>query len=266
MCGYRSDITFTVRGYHCPEMSVPNNPVDRRPGRAQGANMNTASVPQATAHCVVAASALAVALTLAGCQALASSRPDPVPGTAATDTAVESPTISPPASDSEGSPSTSAPAITSDIIGYWHRPQTCAELLTAFEAAGLAQSHIGWAQGNFYSGEKGPTTGDPCAGAEGPLEHSHWFTETGEFGSHDQARQQVDYGDYTLVDSDTLSFPSHSTEFGFEGDILVDFRIDSGGATFEVTIPQTCDSACQDAHAWALSAFASGAWTAGDVP
>lgn len=167
------------------------------------------------------------------------------------------------------SATTSPPAdsvITSEIVGYWHRAQTCEELLATFEAAGLAASHAGWLQGNFFGGEEGPSTGDPCAGAEGPLEHSHWFTETGGFGSHDQDGQEVDGGDYTLVDSDTLSFPSHSTEFGYAGDILVDFAIDDGVATFQVNIPDSCDAHCQDAHAWALSAFSSGPWAAGDVP
>jgi len=195
-----------------------------------------------------------VMLLLAGCNT-------------ATDTTEDSATISPPAPDAEGgSPSASASLIVSDIIGYWHRAQTCSELLPSFEAAGLAQSHSGWLQGNFYGGEEGPATGDLCAGAQGPLEHSHWFTETGEFGSNDQAGQQVDFGDYRLVDSDTLSFPSHSTEFGYGGDILVDYTIDAGVATFGVIIPEPCDAACQNAHAWALSAFASGPWETGDVP
>ena len=77
------------------------------------------------------------------------------------------------------SPSASAASITSEIVGYWHRAQTCEELVPAFEAAGLTVSHRGWLQGNFYGGAEGPATGDVCAGAEGPLEHSHWFTETG---------------------------------------------------------------------------------------
>ena len=163
-------------------------------------------------------------------------------------------------------PSPSAAAIKSDVIGYWHRPQTCSEMLAAFEAAGFAQTHTGWLQGNFYGGEEGPTTGDLCAGAQGPLEHSHWFTEAGEFGSNDQAGQQVDSGDFVLVDSDTLSFPSHAAEFGYGGDVLVDFTVDDRVATFSVIVPEPCDDGCQNAHAWALSAFASGPWEAGDVP
>lgn len=176
-------------------------------------------------------------------------------------------TSSPPTSQAvTTSTSGAGSVITSEIVGYWHRAQTCGELLATFQAAGLAESHTGWLQGNFYGGEEGPTTGDLCAGAEGPLEHSHWFTETGEFGSHDQAREEVDGGDYSLTDSDTLSFPSHSAEFGYDGDILVDFTIDDSVATFRVNIPDSCDAPCQEAHAWALSAFSSGPWAPGDVP
>lgn len=183
----------------------------------------------------------------------------------ATGTTDQSATTSPPTSTAEDvNPSESV--ITSEIVGYWHRAQTCEELLATFQAAGLADSHRGWLQGNFYGGEEGPTTGDLCAGAEGPLEHSHWFTETGEFGSHDQAGEVVDGGDYTLIDSDTLSFPSHSAEFAYDGDILVDFTIDDEVVTFQVNIPDPCAAPCQDASAWALSAFSSGPWARGDVP
>lgn len=163
-------------------------------------------------------------------------------------------------------PSASDSVIRSPIVGYWHRAQTCEEMRSAFEAAGLAESHTGWLQGNFYGGEEGPAQGDPCAGAQGPLEHSHWFTETGGFGSQDEAGEDVDGGDYALVDADTLSFPSHSAEFGYAGDILVDFTVDGGVATFRVDLPDPCDAPCRDAHAWALSAFASGPWSTGDVP
>jgi hypothetical protein len=164
------------------------------------------------------------------------------------------------------SPSASPTLIGSEIVGYWHRAQTCTELLPPFEAAELDVSHRGWLQGNFYAGTEGPATGDVCAGAQGPLEHSHSFTETGEFASHDHNRQQVDNGDYTLADADTLSFPSHSAEFGYAGDIRVDFAVDAGIATFRVNIPGSCDDTCRNAHAWALSAFASGPWAAGAVP
>lgn len=159
----------------------------------------------------------------------------------------------------------SAPS--SEILGYWHRAQTCEELLATFTAAGLADSHRGWLQGNFYGGEDGPSTGDPCAGAAGPLEHSHWFTAEGAFGSHDENSAEVDGGDYVLVDEDTISFPSHASEFGYDGEVEVDYAIGADGpATFTVELPEECDAACQDAYAWALSAFSSGPWERGDVP
>lgn len=186
-------------------------------------------------------------------------------------------TSAPPASQSsapseaertaDATASATASPITSDIIGYWHRAQTCEELLATFTAAGLAESHRGWLQGNFFGGEPGPESGDACAGAEGPLEHSHWFTADGGFGSHDQDGEEVDGGDFALVDEDTLSFPSHSAEFGYDGEILVDFEVGADGlAIFTVQIPDDCDAPCQDAHGWAMSAFSSGPWAPGDVP
>lgn len=167
----------------------------------------------------------------------------------------------------EATASATAEVVSSEIVGYWHRAQTCEEMLAAFTAAGLAESHRGWLQGNFYGGEDGPSSGDPCAGAEGPLEHSHWFTPEGGFGSHDESGQEVDGGDYALVDEDTLSFPSHSAEFGYDGEILVVFEIGTDDlATFTVELPEDCDASCRDAYGWALSAFSSGPWAVGDVP
>ena len=131
-------------------------------------------------------------------------------------------------SDADDSASSSDPtetsppsaAATSDLVGTWHRAQGCAEMLAAFEEAGLAKSHRGWLQGNFYGGEPGPKSGDPCADARGPLEHDHYFTAEGQFGSHDENGEEVDDGDYAELDADTVTFPSHAQEFGYDGDIL----------------------------------------------
>jgi hypothetical protein len=78
-----------------------------------------------------------------------------------------------PTADVTAAAATDSP-IVSDIIGYWHRAQTCEELLATFTEAGLAESHRGWLQGNFYGGQEGPATGDPCAGRKDP-----WSTRTG---------------------------------------------------------------------------------------
>jgi Tol biopolymer transport system component len=93
------------------------------------------------------------------------------------------------------------------------------------------------------------------------LEHSHFFTDDGAFGSHDEHGEQVDHGDYVAVDRDTLAFPSHASEFGYDGDLVVDYGIDGDIATFDVTLPESCADGCAEAYAWTLSAFASGPWT-----
>jgi hypothetical protein len=165
----------------------------------------------------------------------------------------------------ETSSTTTVPSDT-PVLGSWHRAQTCQEMLAAFEAAGLAESQREWMQRNFFGGEPGPATGDACAGAAGPLEHDHFFTAAGEFGSHDENGEEVDGGDFAFVDDNTLAFPSHATEFRYEGDVLVDYSIKGDIVTFEVQMPDACSDACADVYAWALWAFATGPWQRGEVP
>ena len=157
-------------------------------------------------------------------------------------------------------------AAASVLIGSWHRAQSCHEMLAAFAEAGLAESHRDWLQGNFFDGKPGPIEGDQCAGAHGPLEHDHFFTADGGFGSHDQEGEEVDAGDFSLVDTDTVRFPSHAAEFGYSADILADFSVNGDVLTFTVALPEPCDEKCADAYAWALSAFASGPWERGEAP
>jgi hypothetical protein len=154
-------------------------------------------------------------------------------------------------------------AAATGLIGSWHRAQTCEEMLAAFEERGLAKSHVGWLRGNFFGEEPAPEGGDVCEGAPGPLEHSHFFTAAGAFGSHDENGEEVDHGDFELVDADTVGFPSHAAEFGYDGDIVVGFVVKDDVATFDVTVPEPCTGACADAYAWAVSAFASGPWARG---
>ena len=147
----------------------------------------------------------------------------------------------------------STPMIESGIVGTWHRKQTCAELRAAFEAAGLASTHVEWAN-------------ELCAETQVPTEHSHFFTAAGAFGSHDQHGVKVDYGDFVLVGPGALDFPSHAAEFSYDSEIVVLFSIAGDVATLEVNVPADCTEACGDAYFWALSAFASGPWQRGDVP
>ena len=152
------------------------------------------------------------------------------------------------------------------IVGSWHRTQSCEEMLAVFDAAGLAESHLGWLQGNFFGGEAGPTEGDVCEGAQGPLEHSHFFTEGGEFGSHDEHGEQVDFGDYQEVDEDTLAFPSHASEFGYDGDLTVDYEITGDVVTFGVVLPDECEAACRTPMRGPCPRSRPGHGASGEVP
>lgn len=205
--------------------------------------------------------ALVVAALVVGCGAPASTGAPT--GQAPSAVTTVPPTVPPPTAPL---PSPSSVAITGPIIGSWHRAQTCEEMLAVFEAVGLAESHREWLAGQFFGGEPPPETGPVCEGAFGPLEHSHFFTATGGFGSHDEHGQQVDGGDFAVVDVDTLSFPSHASEFGYDGEVLVDYVIEDDVVTFDVILPDGCTDRCADAYAWALTAFATGPWEAGEIP
>ena len=178
----------------------------------------------------------------------------------AASTASGAPATTPTAAPETTAPSatvaiTQRPAADSAVIGTWVRTQSCEEALAAFEAAGLEDQTGDWIVGNWVGEGETRARGEECDGARPPEEHSHFFTEDWMFGSLDAAGDQVDFGDFDLVDEDTLSFASHSQEFGYDGDILLDYAVDGDTATFTVDIPSTCEDACRVAHAWALSAF-----------
>ena len=65
-----------------------------------------------------------------------------------------------------------------------------------------------------------------------------------------------------IVDDDTVAFPSHASDFGYDGDLNVGYQVKGDTASFTVTIPADCTGPCRDAYAWALSAFFDGRdWT-----
>jgi hypothetical protein len=165
------------------------------------------------------------------------------------------PTPPPSAASSAAAQPSPAGTSTGEITGTWTRLQSCEEQLAAFKAAGLDDQAGTMVVGNWVGENETRAPGYECAGARAPEEHSHFFTTTGMFGSIDANGVQVDDGDYVLVDGDTLAFPSHSQEFGYAGQILVDFAFIEGRATFRVVLPASCADACRVAYGWAMSAF-----------
>ena len=157
-----------------------------------------------------------------------------------------------------------SPALPQELIGTWTRTQSCREELAAFEAAGLAKAAgFEWVTGNWVPNASPRSTGF-CEGAVAPIEHSHFFTQEGEFGSRDEKGQQVDDGDFTVASPGVLNFPRHASDFGYSGQIVVRYTMTGGQATFDVQVPSGCagDATCADAYGWALSAFFKGApWT-----
>ena len=141
----------------------------------------------------------------------------------------ESETAQPPSPTTQ---TTSGPRAAS-IVGRWEVLRTCEGMVKAVEEAGLpelASSVVG-----DYFPDQTPKQlalkADVCAGAE-PHQHSHFFTEDGQFGSLDQHEEQVDDAPYKVVDEGTLRL---SLEFGEE---TYRYRISGGNKlTLEPVIP-----------------------------
>jgi hypothetical protein len=100
-----------------------------------------------------------------------------------------------------------APAAQSPLVGRWERVTTCRQIVDALAGVGLRSVAPSVLAGN------GLVTGTPeqlaarrdiCKGAV-PRVHSHFFTRTGQFGSLDWSRRQVDEGPYRVVDARTLT-------------------------------------------------------------
>ena len=52
------------------------------------------------------------------------------------------------------------------------------------------------------------------------IEHSHFFTADGRFGSLDDKGRQVDDGTWSIVDSDTFAIGSVPFDYTIDGDVL----------------------------------------------
>ena len=96
---------------------------------------------------------------------------------------------------------------------------------------------------------------NPCVSTV-DVEHSHFFTANGMFGSRDSKGQQVDDGRWEIVDADT--FEINGTPF--------DFRVDGDELRMEAVDVGTCPvngEWCPEA--WKLMVAMPGmVWTRGD--
>jgi len=121
-----------------------------------------------------------------------------------------------PPSGTSRSPVT-APTATADtgLVGRWERVLTCQELVKELDKAGLAPlapdvrpwqtSSTG--QGSYAAGSPKPTKAHPCTGALNRA-HSHFFSQSGQFGSLDWLGGQVDKGPYRILNNNTVNIGS----------------------------------------------------------
>jgi hypothetical protein len=93
------------------------------------------------------------------------------------------------------------------LVGRWERVTTCKELVGNLRKAALARLvPYAWSSqtsstggSSFTPGSPDPTQGHPCTGALDRT-HSHFFDESGRFGSLDWLGGQVDDGTYRILD------------------------------------------------------------------
>jgi hypothetical protein len=145
------------------------------------------------------------------------------------------------------------------LVGTWTRTITCDEWFERQAQAGFGDRALGTIAEEWLPDADIADPSHPCTGAT-PTEHSHFFTEDGEFGSLDADREQVDDGTYEVIDDHTFVMPyvfddeSIDMEFGYTvtGDTI----------SFEPHLPADCTSDhCQEAASWAVSvAYAGLTW------
>jgi hypothetical protein len=158
------------------------------------------------------------AALLVGCGA---PTPTPAPTVAASPRpTVEGPTDTP----TEAAPPTSTtpqPA----LVGSWVGIHNCERILDILHGAGMDDQILPTIVGNgLLPGITDPADvadpGNACADAI-ELEHSHFFTPDGLFGSRDQNNQQVDDGEWSIVDADTFAINEHELfDYEIVGDEL----------------------------------------------
>ena len=159
------------------------------------------------------------------------------------------PTQPPQASTASGSPTPDL----DPIVGEWLRANTCAELVQALAKEGL-QEFAAQAVGGavlLTTPENVPAKDPkhPCADAAGPIEHSHRFGADGTFNSYNQFGEEVDAGEYEIVDENTILF------IGFE----IDYKVEGDTIVFSFSVPESCTSnGCRQRAVGAVNVFYPG--------
>ena len=161
------------------------------------------------------------------------------------------------ASSSPSSTVRPTPTALPALVGTWLGMHNCKRIIDIMTSAGMPeQALLNAADSGTIPGvssiEEIPDRENPCVGAI-DVEHSHFFTASGLFGSRDAKGQQVDDGKWAFVDADTLEINGTPFNFRVDGDELRLEPVDVGPC---VVNGQWCP------EAWKLMVAMPGiAWT-----
>ena len=145
------------------------------------------------------------------------------------------PTVSTPSPVAAASPKPTArpsPTPPPELVGTWIGFHNCQRIIDVMTSAGMPE------QGLLNVADSGTVPGvstvdqiadpeNPCVGAV-DVEHSHFFTASGEFGSRDANGQRVDDGRWEIVDADTFAINGVPFDFKVDGDELRMEAVDVG--------------------------------------
>ena len=137
------------------------------------------------------------------------------------------------------------------ITGTWKRLMTCEERVKALDDAGLGKFAAESVAGDglipgVTDADQLEDPSDPCQGSK-PLEHSHFFTDDGQFGSLDDTGQQVDDGTYRLVGKNSVVV----------GKVTFHYKVTRDTLTLDPVLPECAKSGCFDAQ-WAVNVSLNG--------
>ncbi len=131
------------------------------------------------------------------------------------------------------------------LVGTWLGLHNCERIVDVMTAAGMPeQGLLNVADSGTVPGvttvDGFPDVRKPCVGAV-DVRHSHFFTASGLFGSRDSHGQQVDDGQWRIVDADTFTINGTPFDYRVDGDELRMEAVDVG--------------ACPDPDEWCPEAW-----------
>lgn len=129
-------------------------------------------------------------------------------------------TSTPPPVPPQSAPASSVGTAPFPLVGRWQMVTTCQRYVNALNEAGLEALAPGVLAGNGWmpgSAEQLAKKSDICQGAVPSRVHSHFFNQSGQFGSVDWRNQQVDNGKYKIINDHTMVIGQSTFRYSIRG-------------------------------------------------